>query len=143
MDNMRELVISGDTYRSSDAMLSQQEERMLESSSVQTIVRTPFLPSRCKRAMIHVAIVNLRRALRCYYQFTSCNISFHALFRTFIFLPCHCDGVGGKLLLPRALTWQSPNTVIVHTLTLTLCFSRVRSRQQVRCRCLRCGGCQW
>lgn len=43
MDNMRELVISGDTYRSSDAMLSQQEERMLESSSVQTIVRTPFL----------------------------------------------------------------------------------------------------
>lgn len=63
MDNMRELVISGDTYRSSDAMLSQQEERMLESSSVQTIVRAPFLPSRCKRAMIHVAIVNLRRAI--------------------------------------------------------------------------------
>jgi len=33
----RELLISGDTYRSSEAMLSQQEERMLETSSVQTI----------------------------------------------------------------------------------------------------------
>ena len=37
-NNSRELLISGDTYRSSDAMLSQQEERMLETSAVQTIV---------------------------------------------------------------------------------------------------------